>query len=68
VNARSAKTTELVVESARTVKLYVAAAVGVPDSTPAVDNATPGGKEPVVTEKPVALAFDATRVNEYATD
>ena len=67
VNARSANTTGEVVLRARTVKLYAADAVGVPDRIPAELIKIPAGSAPDVTVKPVALAFVATRLEVYVT-
>ena len=67
VNARLVTTAEEVVLIARTVKPYIAKAIGVPDNSPAVLIETPAGSAPDMTVKPVALAFVATRLEEYVT-
>jgi hypothetical protein len=62
VNARSAKIVEDVALRARTVKLYVANALGVPLRTPPALRAVPAGSAPATTEYPVAEALVATNV------
>ena len=64
VNARSEKIAGEAVLRARTVKLYVADADGVPDNTPALLIATPGGSVPEEMLKPVVEAFVARRLLE----
>ena len=67
VNALSANTAGEAVLRARTVKLYVADADGVPDKTPAVLIRTPGGSVPEEMLKPVVVAFAARRLAEKRT-
>ena len=64
VNARSANTAGEAVLTARTVKLYVADADGVPDKTPAVLIRMPGGSVPEEMLNPVVVEFVARRLAE----
>ena len=67
VNDLSANTAGEAMLIARTVKLYVADADGVPDKTPAVLIRTPGGSVLEDMLKPVAAAFAARRLAEKRT-